>query len=627
MLYPLSYEGGHAESSGDPAGTHRCSRGGDGGSDHCPNARPSSSGDRPATMAVVADPLSIVSDLLAPVFADLAGEPADPVVRPSDRADAQVNGALPLAKRIGSNPREIAQRVVDSGVLAEVCSDVEIAGPGFVNLTFDDGFLAARLEDVAADDRLGVPEAAVTRTVVVDYSAPNVAKEMHVGHLRSTVIGDALVRFHRFLGHTVIRENHIGDWGRPFGMLIEHLLDLGEDVAAEGMHQGDLDGFYKAANAKFNEDEEFRARSRERVVKLQGYDPETIELWQHLVDMSNDYFNLVYRKLGVLLSDDDLAGESMYQPKMQDTIDRLESAGLLEESDGAKVVFPPGFTNRDNEPLPLIVQARTGGFNYATSDLTCVIDRVERLGADLLLYVIGAPQAQHLQMVFEVARMAGWLRPPAEAVHVAFGSVLGEDRKMLRSRSGDAVKLVGLLDEAVERAAAAVAEKNPDLDGDQRAEVARMIGIGAVKYADLSTDRIKDYVFDWDRMLSFDGNTAPYLQYAHARICSIFRRAGVERDGVRDSTIVLGEAQERALAQRLLAYPTVLGDTVATYSPHKLCTYLFELAQDFTAFYEHCPVMKADEPVRTSRLALCDVTGRTLAHGLDLLGIEAPEAM
>jgi arginyl-tRNA synthetase len=277
--------------------------------------------------------------------------------------------------------------------------------------------------------------------------------------------------------------------------------------------------------------------------------------------------------------------------------------------------------------LPLIVRSSAGAFMYATSDLACVLDRVDRLGADLLIYVVGAPQAQHLNMVFDVAKMAGWLRPPAEAIHIAFGSVLGDDRKMLRSRSGDAVKLVELLDEAVDRAAAAVAEKNPDLSADERAEVARMIGIGAVKYADLSNDRIKDYVFDWDRMLSFDGNTAPYLQYAHARICSIFRRAEVDREAVRGSAITLGEPQERALAQRLLAYPSVLADTMGSYSPHKLCTYLFELAQDFTGFYEHCPVMKADEPVRASRLALCDVTARTLAHGLDLLGIAAPEAM
>jgi arginyl-tRNA synthetase len=576
----------------------------------------------------VADPLSLVSDLLAPVFAEVAGRAdVDPVVRPSDRADAQVNGALPLAKQLAANPREIAQQVLDSGALAEVCSDVEIAGPGFINLTFDDRFLATQLGAVAIDDRLGVEPAPTVRTVVVDYSAPNVAKEMHVGHLRSTVIGDALVRMLEFAGHGVIRENHIGDWGRPFGMLIEHLIDLGEDVAAEGLGQGDLDSFYKQANAKFAESVEFQARARDRVVMLQGRDPDTIRIWRRLVDMSNDYFRRVYDRLGVLLTDDDLAGESKYESLMPDAYERLEAAGLIEENDGAEVVFPPGFTNRDNEPLPLIVRSSVGAFMYATSDLACVLDRIEGLGADLLLYVVGAPQAQHLDMVFEVSKMAGWVAPPAEAIHVAFGSVLGDDRKMLRSRTGDSVKLIDLLDEAVERAAAAVAEKNADLDDAARAEVARMIGIGAVKYADLSTDRIKDYVFDWDRMLAFEGNTAPYLQYAHARICSIFRRAGVDRTVVRGNGISLGEAQERQLAQRLLAFPSALADTMASYSPHKLCTYLFDLAQDFTSFYEHCPVVKADEPVRTSRLALCDVTARTIEHGLGLLGIDAPIEM
>ncbi len=578
-------------------------------------------------MGGVADPLNLVSELLLPVFAEIAGRPdVDAVVRPSDHADAQVNGALPLAKQIGSNPRAIAQQVVDSGVLQQVCSAVEIAGPGFINLTFDDGFLAAQLATVAVDERLGVAVAEHARTVIVDYSAPNVAKEMHVGHLRSTVIGDALVRLLEFLGHAVTRENHIGDWGRPFGMLIEHLIDIGEEAAA-AENQKDLDAFYKAANAKFNDDPEFADRARQRVVLLQSYDPETIGHWERLVAMSKDYFNRVYGKLGVLLLDDDLAGESGYQSLMPEVYARLEHQGLVSESDGAQVVFPPGFHNRENEPLPLIVRSSAGAFMYATSDLACVVDRVERLRADLLLYVVGAPQAQHLQMVFEVARMAGWLQPPVEAVHVGFGSVLGPDKKMLRSRSGDAVKLIELLDEAVERAAAAVAQKNPDLDGDSRAEVARMIGIGAVKYADLSTDRVRDYIFDWDRMLAFDGNTAPYLQYAHARICSIFRRAQVDRSDVRGMGIVIVEPQERRLAQRLLAYPTAIDETMATYSPNKLSNYLFDLAQDFTAFYEHCPVMKADEPVRGSRLAICDVTACTLQHGLALLGIDAPQEM
>ncbi len=588
----------------------------------------------------MADPISTLDNLLRPAFDAVAADaaPVDPVVRASDHADAQANGALGLAKRLGRPPREVAEQILahlaESGVLDGICDRVEIAGPGFINLSLSADFLGAEVARLVGDDRLGVPETDARRTVVIDYSAPNVAKEMHVGHLRSTVIGDALARLLGFLGHRIIRENHIGDWGRPFGMLIEHLIDIGSDAAGSGLSQGDLDGFYKAANAKFDESPDFQERSRQRVVLLQSGDPGTTELWERLVQMSTEYFNTVYRQLGVLLDDGDLMGESQYQHLMASTIERLDTAGLLVDSDGARVVFVPGFTNRDGDPLPLIIQARTGGFNYATSDLSCVIDRVERLGADLLLYVVGAPQRQHLEMVFEVARLAGWLVPPAEAVHVSFGNVLGADRKMLRSRSGDAVKLVELLEESVERAAAAVAEKNPDLDEHQRAEVARLVGIGSVKYADLSTDRIRDYVFDWDRMLSFDGNTAPYLQYAHARICSIFRRADIDRDTFvagwsqrQDTVVGLAEEPERTLAKQLLAYPSVIAAAAASYEPHTVCTYLHELSQGFTAFYERCPVLRADEPTRSDRLMLCDLVARTLDHGLGLLGIDVPEQM
>lgn len=574
------------------------------------------------------DPLASLSTLLAPLFADLnGGAPADPTVRPSDRADVQINGALALAKRLGANPRDLAQQVVDSGVLTDVAVDLEVAGPGFINVTFSSSFLESQLAKVVGDERLGVETAADPKIVVVDYSAPNVAKEMHVGHLRSTVIGDSLVRLHEFLGHTVIRENHIGDWGRPFGMLIEHLLDLGEDVASDGLSQGDLDGFYKQANAKFKDSEEFQERARARVVLLQGGDEATLVLWRRLVEMSNAYFNRVYTKLDVLLTDDDLAGESRYQPLMKGVYGRLETAGLLHEDAGAMVVYPPGFKNRDGDPLPMIAKSQTGAFMYATSDLACVVDRVERLDADLMLYVIGTPQAQHLQMVFEVCRMAGWLTEPTEAVHVGFGNVLGEDRKMMRSRAGDSVKLADLLDEAVERAAAAIAEKNPDIGPEERLVVANMVGIGALKYADLSTERIKDYVFDWDRMLAFEGNTGPYLQYAHARICSIFRRAGIERVSVRSAHITLDQPQERTLAMRVLAYPSAIDITLDSYSPHKLCTYVYELASDFSSFYQECPILKSDEPVRTSRLALADLTARVLEHSLGLLGITAPEQM
>jgi arginyl-tRNA synthetase len=577
----------------------------------------------------MADPFISVARRLAPAFAAVAGETCDPVVRPSDRADAQANGALALAKSLGSTPRDIAQRVLDSaGDVSDMLSSTEIAGPGFINLVFADSFLAEQLFDAARDARLGVRSDPDAHTVVVDYSAPNVAKEMHVGHLRSTVIGDAIVRALTFVGHTVIRENHIGDWGTPFGMLIEHLIDLGEENAADELGVGDLDGFYKEARAKFEASDEFKARARHRVVMLQSGDDETIRLWRTLVLESTRYFNKVYAQLDVLLTDDDLMGESAYNDLLAPVVERLAEKGLLVESDGAEVVFVDGFTNRDNEPLPLIIRKGDGGYNYATSDLACVIDRVERLGAKSMLYVVGAPQAQHLQMVEAVARQAGWLPDGYIMNHVSFGSVLGPDRKILKSRAGETVKLTALLDEAVERAEAAVAEKNPEMAPADRTAVAKMVGIGAVKYSDLSSDRVKDYLFDWERMLSFEGNTAPYLQYAHARICSIFRRADISRTSVRDVRPIISAPQERNLALRLLRFDAAVWEMIDSLSPHKLCTYLFELASDFTAFYEHCPVLKADnDEQRDSRLALCDATARIMQQGLDLLGIRAPEQM
>ena len=579
----------------------------------------------------MADPLFTIAPALQRAFAAATGLPAadiDPVVRPSDRADAQVNGALALAKQVGSNPRQLAEAVLATGVLAEFCEASEVAGPGFINITFSPTFLAEQLAVAAADLRLGVRSATQPQKVVVDYSAPNVAKEMHIGHLRTTVIGDALVRLLMFVGHTVVRENHIGDWGTPFGMLIEHLLDLGETEAADQLSLGDLDAFYKQARTTFDADGAFQDRARSRVVLLQSGDEETLRLWKLLVDLSNAHFNNAYRKLGVLLTDDDLAGESTYNPLLPQVIERLRVAGLLQHSDGADVVFPPGYSNREGEPLPLIVQKRGGGFNYGTSDLACVIDRIERVGASLLVYVVGAPQAQHLSMVFDVAVMAGWLPRRDQAVHVAFGNVLGPDRKIMKSRSGEPVRFIDVIDDAIARATASVATKNPDMPAEEQADVGRMVGVGALKYADLSTDRIKDYVFDWDRMLAFEGNTGPYLQYAHVRICSIFRRAEVSRQSVRGVITTLAAPEERALALQLLQFDTAVQDTLDRYSPHRLCTYLFDLAQAFSAFFEACPVLKApDEATRLSRLALCDITARVLAQGLDLLGIEAPEKM
>ena len=577
------------------------------------------------------DPATVVVERVAAVVARLYPDMTDALdtaARPSEHADAQVNVAMGLAKRVGKKPRDVAEQIVAALDLRGLCSDVTVAGPGFLNLTYENEYLGKLLQDAARDPRLGVHQAATAETVVIDYSAPNVAKEMHVGHLRSTVIGDALVRMCEAVGHRVIRENHIGDWGTPFGMLIEHLIDLGEVDAARELSVGDLDGFYKQARAKFEASPEFQERARQRVVQLQGGDADTLRLWKLLVAESARYFATVYEKLGVKLTHADLRGESVYNDLLASVVTRLRDAKLLVTDDGAEVVFPAGFTNRDNAPLPLIIRKQDGGYNYATTDLACVIDRVERLQATLMLYVVGTPQAQHLSMIETVAKDAGWLRESTRMAHVAFGSVLGSDRKMLKSRTGDSVKLVELLDEAVQRAEASIAEKNPELSPAERQKVARMIGIGAVKYADLSSDRIKDYVFDWERMLSFDGNTAPYLQYAHARICSIFRRAGTSRDAARHTTPVLSHPSERALALWLLQYDSAVWDALERYSPHRLCTYLYELSSRYTSFYEQCSVLKAEsEVMRDSRLALCDLTARILADGLQMLGIDAPEQM
>ena len=579
----------------------------------------------------MADPVGLVAQRIAEAFVKVGGAAAtgvDTAVRQSDRADAQVNGSLALAKAMGLTPREVAAKVLEVADLKDVCSDAQVAGPGFINLTFQNDFLARELLQASTSEKLGVRTETSPRRVVIDYSAPNVAKEMHVGHLRSTVIGDALVRMLMYVGNTVVRENHVGDWGTPFGMLIEHLVDLGETHAAEELSVGDLDSFYRSARKKFDESEAFQARARARVVLLQSGDTETLRLWKLLVAESTRYFQMIYRTLGVLLEDADIKGESSYNSLLPEVVQRLRDLNLLTTSDGAEVVFAEGFVNRENQPLPLIIRKTDGGYNYATSDLACVIDRVERLDSELLLYVVGAPQAQHLQMVAAVAMQAGWLGSSREMVHVAFGNVLGADKKMLKTRSGDTVKLDALLKEAIDRAAAAVSQKNPDLSVQAKAEIARIVGLGAVKYADLSTDRIKDYTFDWDRMLSFDGNTAPYLQYAHARICSIFRRANVERASVRSFAPTISHTAERELAMRVLQFDSALWDTIEKYSPHRLCTYLYDLATSFSSFYEQCSVLKAEtENERTSRLMLCDITARVMQSGLGVLGIEAPEQM
>jgi arginyl-tRNA synthetase len=448
---------------------------------------------------------------------------ADPVLRTSDRSDFQSNGVMSLAKRLGRPPRDVAEEIVGHADLGDVAS-VEVAGPGFLNLTLGPAFLERQLVALLGDERLGIATAPVPKTVVIDYSAPNVAKEMHVGNLRSTVIGDALARSYRFAGHHVIARNHVGDWGTPFAMLIEHLLDTGEGESALSI--GDLDGFYKEARVKFDSDDAFKERSRARVVALQSGDLETLRLWRIIVDQSITYLDLVYQDLGVSLVVDDVVGESFYNPMLADVVADLDEAGLLVNSGGALCVFPPGFTNRDGEALPLIVQKSDEGFGYAASDLAAVRDRVDNLHADEMLYVVGVPQAQHFEMVFAVARLAGWLPDRVRCEHVTFGNVLGTDRKMFKSRSGETVKLASLLGEAIERADEALKERNTDLDDVARVELAVQIARAAIKYADLSTDRQHDYVFDLDRMIAFEGDTGPYLQYAHARLRSIFRRLG-----------------------------------------------------------------------------------------------------
>jgi arginyl-tRNA synthetase len=576
----------------------------------------------------------------------------DPALRRSTRADYQANVAMALGKRLGRPPREVAQAIVARLDAGDLCARVEIAGPGFINLDLRDETIARELADTAAAGHLGLAAAPAPEVVVIDYSSPNVAKEMHVGHLRSTILGDAIARVLEAQGHRVIRQNHLGDWGTPFGMLLEHLLDArgprgpagsapeppvdgaSMQVGAPPPHDprdaelsvGDLDAFYREARAKFDADPAFAERARGRVVLLQGGDAPTLALWRRFVAQSTGYFNSVYRRLGVTLTDADIAGESLYNPMLPDVIAELERKGLARESDGALCVFPPGFAGKDGQPLPLIARKQDGGYGYAATDLAAIRHRLLTLKATRVLYVVGAPQSQHLQMIFEAARQAGWLVPPARAEHVPFGSVLGPDKKIFKTRSGETVKLIALLDEGTVRARKVVQDKNPDLDPETAEAVARAVGIGAIKYADLSSDRIKDYVFDWSRMLAFEGNTAPYLMYAHARIRSIFRKAEAEAPHVEE--LLVREPAERALALELLRFGSAVAEVADTLEPHRLCGYLYELAGAFTSFYEQCAVLRApDEAARRSRLALCDLTARVLARGLGLLGLDAPERM
>jgi arginyl-tRNA synthetase len=563
----------------------------------------------------------------------------DPVLRPSQYADLQANVALAMAKQLGTSPREVATRLVAALDLEGICELPEVSGPGFVNLTLTAGWAATAAAGMAADPRLGVPleEAQV---IPIDYSAPNVAKEMHVGHLRTTVVGDALARTLEHLGHTVVRQNHIGDWGTPFGMLIEHLLEVGEDSATAGLLVSDPNAFYQGARGKFdadtaeNQGQDFAARARRRVVSLQAGDPETLRHWERLIGLSTAYFHSIYDLLGVTLTDDDLAGESTYNDDLAGICAELEAAGIATVSEGALCVFLDGYTGREGKPQPLIIRKSDGGYGYGTTDLATIRHRVRDLRADRVLYVIGAPQLLHLRMVWDTARLAGWLPDEVEVVHVQIGNVLGADGKILKTRSGAPIRLRMLLDEAVERAAAVLAEARPELSADERTLIARQVGMGAVKYADLVVGHDSEYTFDLGRMVSLQGNTGPYLQYAAARIRSILRRADDPADAPADDpaadpgAMLVTDESERLLVLALLRFGETVAQVGASYEPHRLAGYLFDVAQTFTTFYDRCPVLKAPEPeVRASRLALCGLTLRVLEQGLSLLGIEAPERM
>jgi arginyl-tRNA synthetase len=544
------------------------------------------------------------------------------LIRTSSRpgADYQCNVAMSLGKKLGRAPREIAELVVKHLDSDDLVGTAEVAGPGFINLELSVDWLEAQVTSLIGDARLGVAPVETPRRIAIDYSSPNIAKEMHVGHLRSAIIGDSIARLLRFEGHEVIPHNHLGDWGTPFGMLVE--LYLNQDTSGE-QTISDLNEFYRQARERFDSDADFAELSRKRVVLLQGGDEETLTLWRRLVAESTRHLEQAYTLLGIGLTTEDIYGESFYNSYLAEVVTELENKGLTEISDGAVCVFPAGFNNREGGRFPLIIRKRDGGYGYATTDLATARYWTAERGATDLLYVVGLPQTQHFDMVFAACRAAGWITDAHHAEHIGFGTILGEDGKTMRTRSGETVKLADLLTEAVDRAAAAVVTRS-QLAPEGRADVARAVGIGAVKYADLSGDRERDYTFDWDRMLSTEGNTSVYLQYANARVQSILRRAEQE---VGSSPINLDEPAERVLALQLVQFPAALSSATQSYSPHKLCTYLYETATAFSAFFEQCPILKPETPadVRDSRLALAKLTSDALTLGMSLLGIEAPQ--
>ncbi len=560
-----------------------------------------------------------------------AGAPADcePQVRQSAKVqfgDYQANGMMAVAKKLGMAPRQLAEQVLTHLDLSGIANKVEIAGPGFINIFLEPAFLAEQVQQALASDRLGVSQP-TRQTIVVDYSAPNVAKEMHVGHLRSTIIGDAAVRTLEFLGHHVIRANHVGDWGTQFGMLIAWLEKQQQENAGD-MALADLEGFYRDAKKHYDEDEAFAERARNYVVKLQSGDAYFREMWRKLVDITMTQNQITYDRLNVTLTRDDVMGESLYNPMLPGIVADLKAKGLAVESEGATVVFLDEFKNKEGDPMGVIIQKKDGGYLYTTTDIACAKYRYETLHADRVLYYIDSRQHQHLMQAWTIVRKAGYVPDSVPLEHHMFGMMLGKDGKPFKTRAGGTVKLADLLDEALERARRLVAEKNPDMPADELEKLANAVGIGAVKYADLSKNRTTDYIFDWDNMLAFEGNTAPYMQYAYTRVLSVFRKADIDEQALASAPVIISEDREAQLAARLLQFEETLTVVAREGTPHVMCAYLYDVAGLFSGFYEHCPILSAEnDAVRNSRLKLAQLTAKTLKLGLDTLGIETVERM
>lgn len=562
-----------------------------------------------------------------------AGIPADlpAVIAPAKKAgfgDYQANGAMGAAKAMGTNPRELAAKILENLAIDDVAEKTDIAGPGFINIHLNPEWLGQAIADAERDNRLSLSAIESPDTVVIDYSGPNLAKEMHVGHLRSTIIGDALARLLEFQGHTVIRQNHVGDWGTQFGMLIAELEEQLGEKGDDQMALKDLEVFYQQAKKHFDDDAAFADKARDYVVRLQSGDAGMLTLWEQFKNLSLGHSRDIYQELNVTLGDGDVRGESFYNSDLAPLVDELKQQGLAVESDGAQVVFLQELADKEGNPSPVIVQKNGGGFLYATTDLAALRYRANTLHANRIMYFIDARQSLHMQQVFTLSRKAGFVSENVLLEHLAFGTMMGKDGKPFKTRTGGTVKLAELLVEAVERAGAVVAEKNSELTRDEIAEVSRKVGIGAVKYADLSKTRTNDYIFDWDSMLSFEGNTAPYLQYAYTRVQSIFRKAGVSQDNLQGD-VIIQSPQEKALAIRLLQFSEVLDQVARDAMPHLLCTYLYDVAGLYMSFYEACPVLKegVSDELRQSRLRLCHLVARTLEQGLDLLGIEVMQKM